>query len=590
MEAQGIVKTFHKRKKLKDASLKVMSPKVMKEETRNEHGWLQPLRAHVLQAGIGQARAEIFCKQIIQNGGSVCSQLSPDVTHVIVDEGMDCDRAFRLLKLAKLPQGLQLVKASWLSSCIEAQQIVDTAGYSLFIPEKYVSAASPSKSQSQFLDEKKIHPQLERAVTELKGEPQAGASSPCTATNSSGLQEIKGRILGDEGIEEEEPAVTLRELEALRSGRDLNALSEESSAVLPTGNWVCAQSSENKRNNLNQCITEKLELLAKAYSVQGDKWRALGYSRAINALKSYHKPVTSYQEACKIPGIGRKMSEKIVEILESGHLRKLDHISESVPVLQVFSNIWGAGVKTAQMWYQQGFRTLDDISTKASLTSQQAVGLKHYEDFLERMPREEAAEIEQVKQNKWNKMLHYAEFMEKVREAAQSMNPGLVCVACGSFRRGKSTCGDVDVLVTHPDGHSHQGVFKKLLDSLWKSGFLTDDLVSQEDNGRQKKYLGVCRLPGPGRRHRRLDIIVVPYDEFACALLYFTGSAHFNRSMRALAKTKGMSLSEHALSTGVVRRPGGLKAVPGLPLLTRTEKDVFMHLGLPYREPHERDW
>lgn len=47
------------------------------------------------------------------------------------------------------------------------------------------------------------------------------------------------------------------------------------------------------------------------------------------------------------------MAEKIMEILESGHLRKLDHISESVPVLELFSNIWGAGVKTAQMWYQQ---------------------------------------------------------------------------------------------------------------------------------------------------------------------------------------------------------------------------------------------
>lgn len=47
------------------------------------------------------------------------------------------------------------------------------------------------------------------------------------------------------------------------------------------------------------------------------------------------------------------MAEKILEILESGHLRKLDHISESVPVLELFSNIWGAGVKTAQMWYQQ---------------------------------------------------------------------------------------------------------------------------------------------------------------------------------------------------------------------------------------------
>lgn len=47
------------------------------------------------------------------------------------------------------------------------------------------------------------------------------------------------------------------------------------------------------------------------------------------------------------------MAEKILEILESGHLRKLDHISESVPVLQLFSNIWGAGTKTAQLWYHQ---------------------------------------------------------------------------------------------------------------------------------------------------------------------------------------------------------------------------------------------
>lgn len=72
--------------------------------------------------------------------------------------------------------------------------------------------------------------------------------------------------------------------------------SDSSSTVAqPTSKWVCAHSSDSKKENHNQCITEKLEVLAKAYSVQGDKWRALGYSKAINALKSYHKPVTSYQ-------------------------------------------------------------------------------------------------------------------------------------------------------------------------------------------------------------------------------------------------------------------------------------------------------
>ena len=47
-------------------------------------------------------------------------------------------------------------------------------------------------------------------------------------------------------------------------------------------------------------------------------------------------------------------------------------------------------------FFFQGFRSLEDIRNQASLTTQQAIGLKHYDDFLDRMPREEAAEIEQT--------------------------------------------------------------------------------------------------------------------------------------------------------------------------------------------------
>ncbi|XP_021253341.1 DNA polymerase lambda isoform X2 [Numida meleagris] len=543
--------------------------------SQEEEEWLKPVTAYVLQAGIGQARAEIFHKQIVQNGGYVRNCLCSEVTHVIVAEDMDCDRAFRLLKLAKLPSSLQLVKASWLSDCIRDQKLLNTAGYSVFIPRRYREEGE-QQQQQQLMGNGESQSLMVESTAEPNTKAQVGDSSQQNLGSLS-QQQPSEKVYDDEDSEED-ASVTQGDLEALISGRYPVKSSEETSGsstavAQPASKWVCAQSSNSKKENHNQCITEKLEVLAKAYSVQGDKWRALGYAKAINALKSYHKPVTSYQEACKIPGIGKRMAEKILEILESGHLRKLDHISESVPVLELFSNIWGAGVKTAQMWYQQGFRTLDDIRTKASLTSQQAVGLKHYEDFLQRMPREEAAEIEQT-----------------VRQAALALKPGLVCVACGSYRRGKATCGDVDVLVTHPDGQSHRGLFSKLLDSLHESGFLTDDLVSQEDNGDQKKYLGVCRLPGPARRHRRLDIIVVPYSEFACALLYFTGSAHFNRSMRALAKTKGMSLSEHALSMAVVRGPGGVKVASGHALPTPTERDVFIQLGLPYREPSERDW
>lgn len=91
------------------------------------------------------------------------------------------------------------------------------------------------------------------------------------------------------------------------------------------------------------------------------------------------------------------MADKIYEIIQSGHLRKIDEVcgGERMEAIQLFTNVWGAGPSTAELWVQQGFRTLEDLRMKAKLTSQQEVGLKYYDDLLERMPREEATAIEQ---------------------------------------------------------------------------------------------------------------------------------------------------------------------------------------------------
>ena len=173
-----------------------------------------------------------------------------------------------------------------------------------------------------------------------------------------------------------------------------------------------------------------------------------------------------------------------------------------------------------------------------------------------------------------------------VRAAALEIQEGLEVTACGSYRRGKPNCGDLDVLITHSKAEALEGLFEKILASLHKTGFLTDDLTKQKD-GRQQKYLGVCKLLRPGAKHRRLDIIVVPFEERATAIMYFTGSAHFNRSMRLLAIKMGMSLSEHALVTNVARH-NKEKLNEGSVLPTPTEESVFEHLGLPYRAPQER--
>ena len=73
-------------------------------------------------------------------------------------------------------------------------------------------------------------------------------------------------------------------------------------------------------------------------------------------------------------------------------------------------------------------------------------------------------------------------------------------MTCGSYRRGKPTCGDIDILITHPDGRSHRRILSLLLEKGHQGGFLTDDLSVHNDPDGSGKYLGVCKLEGDGRK------------------------------------------------------------------------------------------
>ena len=86
----------------------------------------------------------------------------------------------------------------------------------------------------------------------------------------------------------------------------------------------------------------------------------------------------------------------------------------------------------------------------------------------------------------------------------------------------------------------------------------------------------------PERVHRRIDIKVYLPEELPFALLYFTGSGYFNRSMRWWAKRKGLSLNDK----GFFRETNNPNSrVRGD---FRDEADVFRHLNLAYVAPADR--
>ena len=109
----------------------------------------------------------------------------------------------------------------------------------------------------------------------------------------------------------------------------------------------------------------------------------------------------------------------------------------------------------------------------------------------------------------------------------------------------------------------------------------------------------VCKLPSPPdappRLARRLDLKIYPREILPYALLYFTGSDYYNRSLRNFVNKAGWSLSDHGLCR-VNRESTHLKGkqlkemvLRGRSVAAANEADVLRAIGAPWRPPHERE-
>ena len=172
------------------------------------------------------------------------------------------------------------------------------------------------------------------------------------------------------------------------------------------------------------------------------------------------------------------------------------------------------------------------------------------------------------------------------------------------YRRGHDSSGDVDVLISHTEGtDSNPNVLYKLIQSLHKMKFLTDDLTGKKGLKKKvKTYMGVCRLRSEhvithnddsttvvSGIHRRIDIKYYHRSSLPFALLYFTGSDHFNRSMRYYAKKCcSLSLTDTRLVEDTGRRDADDRKI-GREVPCDSEREIFAALGLVYRDPEQRN-
>lgn len=213
-------------------------------------------------------------------------------------------------------------------------------------------------------------------------------------------------------------------------------------------------------------------------------------------------------------------------------------------------------------------RLTDDTKYLKELKYDSLVFLKHLFDVMnDRIPRIEIEKAEKI-----------------LKTISKAINPDIIIMLCGSFRRGKASSGDIDCLITHPTIKTDEdiktssiNVLHQFVNVLINKGFIIDQLSMG-----QVKFMGLCQVPNKNdkeKKARRIDIRYIPYESFGCSVLYFTGSATFNVQLRNYALSKGYSLNEYYLKNKTDN-----SVIP-----CSTEEDVFKILKYPYKTPKERD-
>lgn len=332
--------------------------------------------------------------------------------------------------------------------------------------------------------------------------------------------------------------------------------------------------NSNARDNPNVRTIEVLQEMLDYYTRNADQWRTIAYRKAINTLRRQKHKINTRQEALALPCIGSRLAEKIEEIVCTNHLRRLDYTSSSPEdlLVQKFLGVYGAGLVQAARWVAQGYASLEDLRNRAPLTTTQRIGVEHYDDFAQRIPRKEVE-------------AHGAIVRREVQKADKDMQ----VIISGSYRRGARDSGDIDVLITKPGAVLDQiryVVMNVVVPQLFEQGFLQVGLATSHRDKDGSKWHGASCLPG-STVWRRIDLLFVPGAEIGAALIYFTGNDIFNRSMRLLARKRNMCLNQRGLF-GDVLRNGQNKTNPGRLLEAGDERRIFALLGVPWRRPEER--
>jgi DNA polymerase beta len=315
------------------------------------------------------------------------------------------------------------------------------------------------------------------------------------------------------------------------------------------------------------------------------KYRLQNVKNILRILRKLDFEITSADDLKGISGIGAGTIRRIKEILETGRLSELKNKygkkkQAKISSIQELEQIIGIGSSNAKkMVTQYNIHSIDELKKaiskgKIKVSKIILLGLKYYGVVQGNIPRKEIVLVEKY-----------------LIKEAHKINSELEIMICGSYRRGKPTSGDIDVLIYHPDvkttkqilhpkKYGLESFLELFVGKLTEEGFLLDNMTDKNYN---IKYMGFCKYKN--YPVRRIDIRYIPYNSLPTAMLYFTGPYELNTIMRNAAKKRNMLLNEYGLYMLNSEDENGVRT----PVKVTSEADVFELLGMDYLTPEERE-
>ena len=293
----------------------------------------------------------------------------------------------------------------------------------------------------------------------------------------------------------------------------------------------------------NADVADALDELADVSEILGEQgFRVLAYRRAATRIRETGASVAELAlqgTAKELPGIGATIESKIVEMTETGSMSALEKRRAEVPAeVRQFLRLPGLGPKTAaRIWRELGVTTLEELRVAAEqqrVRTLQGLGAKSEERILEALAKGFGPEPER------RGLLGVG--LPVVRQVVDELraHPAAVEVSgAGSVRRGRETFRDLDVIATATDPAALIGHFVTLPWVL--------EIAARGDT----------KATVVTKQGLRLDLRVVPPEDFGSLLQHFTGSKDHNVALREEAQRRGLSISEYGVTvveTGEVHR------------------------------------